>query len=103
LVTNALHHTVSNGKIVLGLRKVDNSLEVRVSDNGVGIPEEYKDKIFEKFVQVQRKQARLRTGVGLGLTFCKMAVESHGGNIKVESESNQGSAFVFTLPFKKEA
>lgn len=98
LLTNALNHTPRGGKINLKLRKLDNCVEVSVSDNGVGIPSEYLDKIFEKFVQVSRKQAHLRTGAGLGLTFCKMVVETHGGQIRVESEMNKGSSFIFTLP-----
>ena len=73
--------------------------EVSVSDDGAGIPPEYLDKIFEKFVQVERRKAQLRTGAGLGLTFCRMVVETHGGTIRVESELNKGSSFIFTLPF----
>jgi signal transduction histidine kinase len=99
LLTNALHHTTSGGKIWFKINKIaDDKIKVSVSDNGVGIPEEYKDKIFEKFVQVERKRARLRTGTGLGLTFCKMAVELHNGKIWVESEPGKGSSFMFTLP-----
>ena len=98
LVSNALHHTSSGGKIMLAARQVGGHAEISVSDDGVGIPAEYKDKIFEKFVQVKRKQVQLRTGAGLGLTFCKMVVESHGGTIRVESELNKGSSFIFTLP-----
>jgi signal transduction histidine kinase len=98
LITNALHHTSSGGKIVLDLKKKDGFVLLSVSDDGMGIPEEYKDKIFEKFVQVKRKQAHLRTGVGLGLTFCKMVIETHGGSIKVESELDKGSAFICSLP-----
>lgn len=98
LLSNALHHTSMGGKINLGLKANGNAIEVSVSDDGVGIPPEYKDKIFEKFVQVQKKQHHLRTGAGLGLTFCKMVVESHGGAIHVESELNKGSSFIFDLP-----
>jgi signal transduction histidine kinase len=98
LISNALHHTVNEGKIVLGLKKEGDFIEVNVSDNGSGVPEEYKDKIFEKFVQAERKRSHLRTGTGLGLTFCKMAVETHGGKIRVESELGKGSSFIFTLP-----
>ncbi|MBN1622177.1 MAG: sensor histidine kinase [Endomicrobiales bacterium] len=98
LISNAINHTTTGGQITLGVKKAGNFLEVKVSDTGVGVPPEYKDKIFEKFVHVERKQAKLRTGVGLGLTFCKMTVEAHGGAIRVESELNKGSAFIFTLP-----
>lgn len=101
LLTNALHHTTLGGKIWFKVDRADEkNIRVMVSDNGVGIPEEYKDKIFEKFVQVERKRARLRTGTGLGLTFCKMAIELHEGKIWVESEQGKGSSFIFLLPIE---
>ncbi len=98
LISNALHHTSGGGHIWLGLKSLPGYYEVAVSDDGVGVPKEYLDKIFEKFVQVKRAEAKLRTGAGLGLTFCRMAVEAHGGNIRVESELNKGSSFIFSLP-----
>ncbi|MFC1500862.1 ATP-binding protein [Elusimicrobiota bacterium] len=98
LITNAIKHTVSGGKISIGLRKIDNFVQVKISDNGIGIPDEYKSRIFEKFVQIEGKKTHLRTGAGLGLTFCKMVVEAHGGYIFVESEQNKGSSFIFNLP-----
>jgi signal transduction histidine kinase len=98
LISNAVHHTSSGGKIFVGIKKIEGFVEVSVSDDGAGIPPEYLDKIFEKFVQVDRRKAQLRTGAGLGLTFCRMVVETHGGKIRVESELNKGSAFIFTLP-----
>ncbi|MCB4792301.1 MAG: sensor histidine kinase [Elusimicrobia bacterium] len=98
LISNALHHTLKEGKIVLGLKNLDKFVEISVTDNGSGIPEEYKDKIFEKFVQIERKRVHLRTGAGLGLTFCKMAVEAHNGKIRVESEPGKGSSFILSLP-----
>lgn len=97
-MSNALNHTTAQGQIRIGVKRAGKSLEVTVADNGAGIPPEYIDKIFEKFVQIKRRQAHLRTGAGLGLTFCKMVVETHGGIIRVESELNKGSAFIFTLP-----
>ncbi|MEW6041709.1 MAG: HAMP domain-containing sensor histidine kinase, partial [Elusimicrobiota bacterium] len=100
LLTNSLHHTTSGGKIWLSVANNEESRTVRVEigDDGVGIPEEYRTRIFEKFVQVERRRARLRTGTGLGLTFCKMAVELHGGKIWVESEEGRGSKFFFEIP-----
>ena len=98
LVSNAIHHTSSGGSIAVGVKNIEGFVEVRVSDNGAGIPAEYLEKIFEKFVQVDRRKAQLRTGAGLGLTFCKMVVETHGGSIRVESELDKGSSFIFTLP-----
>ncbi len=72
-------------------------VQVCVEDTGAGIPKEYQSKIFEKFGQVEDR-SRPRQGTGLGLTFCKMAVEAHGGKIWVESEVGKGSRFYFTLP-----
>jgi signal transduction histidine kinase len=111
LLTNSLHHTTSGGKIWMtvtfddkgtgdtpaGLTGVP-TVRFEIGDDGVGIPEEYRTKIFEKFVQVERRRAHLRTGTGLGLTFCKMAVELHGGKIWVESEEGKGSRFFFEIP-----
>ncbi|MBI3268824.1 MAG: response regulator [Planctomycetes bacterium] len=73
-------------------------IECRVEDDGEGIPESYHAKIFEKFGQVSARADRKRSGTGLGLPFCKLAVEAHGGRIRVESEPGKGSRFVLWLP-----
>ncbi len=101
LTSNALKYTPSKGSvtIIISYENRENCLYVRVKDTGDGIPKEYLEKIFDKFVQVETKKAR--TGRGLGLTFCKMAVQAHGGRIWVESEPGKGSVFTFTLPYKK--
>ncbi len=70
-----------------------------VADHGVGIPRQYHERIFEKFGQVRGKKVR---GTGLGLTFCKLATESHGGRIWVESEEGKGSTFALALPLSRE-
>ncbi len=97
LLSNALKHTPEGGtiRVVVG-RYHEDTLIVSVSDTGPGIPEAYRQRIFEKFGQVGGRTAR--QGTGLGLTFCKMAVEAHGGRIWVESEVGQGSTFSFILP-----
>jgi NtrC-family two-component system sensor histidine kinase KinB len=69
-------------------------IQVSVTDTGPGIPPELKDKLFQKFVVGEQKER----GSGLGLAFCKLAVEAHGGRIWVESELGHGATFVFTLP-----
>jgi signal transduction histidine kinase len=71
-----------------------------VRDAGEGIPAEAFDKIFEKFGQVETRKAGRKMSTGLGLTFCKMAVEAHGGRIWVESEIGKGSTFSFTIPIR---
>ncbi len=100
LINNAIKHTSSGGKIQLAASGGKKFLKISVSDDGPGIPEEFKKKIFEKFVQIERNKSKLRTGAGLGLNFCKMAIEAHGGNIWVESEAESGSSFIFTLPLQ---
>ncbi len=101
LVFNAIRHTSTGGQVTLEGRTVNNEAEITVRDNGEGIPEEYRDKIFDKFVQAERKRMHMRSGAGLGLTFCKMAIELHGGKISVESKVGEGSAFSFRLPLDR--
>lgn len=73
-------------------------ISVSVTDMGPGIPEEYREKIFEKFSQVEERDSRRDRGSGLGLAFCKLVVEAHGGRIWVEGQMGQGCTFTFTLP-----
>ena len=103
LVSNAVRHTTSGGSIVLESRRRGDDAEIVVSDDGEGVSPEYRQKIFDKFVQAERKRVQVRSGTGLGLAFCKMAVELHGGRIRVESEPGKGSSFILTLPIKKVA
>ena len=76
-------------------------MTVSVTDTGEGIAPDQQALVFEKFGQIKRGQPR--RGTGLGLTFCKMAVEAHGGTIWVKSVVGQGSKFAFTLPLEREA
>jgi len=101
LINNAIKYTPPKGSIYLKIlyNKDENNSYVHIRDTGDGIPKEYLDKIFDKFVQVESKKAK--SGRGLGLTFCKMTLEAHGGRIWVESEPGKGSLFIFTLPHKK--
>jgi signal transduction histidine kinase len=100
LVSNAFKYTHSQGHIAIKARLNEHHLEVQVQDDGLGLPPEYCDRIFDKFVQVtDATGASLRKGIGLGLAFCRMAIEAHGGKIWVDSTSYKGSTFVFTLPF----
>jgi two-component system, sensor histidine kinase and response regulator len=103
LISNSIKHTYRDeGKVII-TATVDTEkqmMQVNVIDNGEGIPKEYLDKIFDKFTQVETKKLGKKLDTGLGLTFCKLAVEAHGGKIWVESEPDKGSVFSFTIPLK---
>jgi two-component system sensor histidine kinase ChiS len=97
LVGNAIKFT-EEGEIRISARARDRFLEIRVSDPGIGIPQEKLDRIFIAFEQGDGSVARKYGGTGLGLAIAKKLVELHGGTIWVESEAGYGSTFTFTLP-----
>ncbi len=99
LLSNAFKYTDAGGTIAVEADSRGSQISVRVRDDGQGIPPEFVSKIFTKFVQVtQPNGAPLRKGTGLGLAFCRLAVEAHGGKINVDSAPGHGSTFAFTLP-----
>ncbi|MFQ3535743.1 MAG: GAF domain-containing protein [Aggregatilineales bacterium] len=100
LLDNALRHTPSGGQIRLSahLNVTERTLCVSVTDTGKGVPPEQRTRIFEKFVQISKSAVRGHRGSGLGLTFCRLSIEAHGGKIWVESGAEGGAAFFFTLP-----
>ena len=97
LVGNALSYTPS-GAIIVAARPFDGFVEVSVSDTGIGIPPEDKQRLFTHFFRGRHPLVRSRKGTGLGLSIARSIVESHGGKISVESEVGKGSTFRFTLP-----
>jgi NtrC-family two-component system sensor histidine kinase KinB len=96
LVGNALRHTREGGTVRIHAERIGDFVHFAVADNGEGIPPEYQNKIFDKFVQV--KSGRTSGGSGLGLAICKEIVRAHGGTIWVDSIAAQGSTFTFTVP-----
>jgi signal transduction histidine kinase len=107
LLGNAIKFTPSGGTVTVGVRRDPNAfsdaLVFFVRDTGEGIPKEAFGRIFEKFGQVENRRAGRKNSTGLGLTFCKLAVETHGGHIGVESELGKGSTFSFTVPLHRAA
>lgn len=97
LISNAVRYTPSNGKIILKAEDDIKAVRFSVIDNGKGIPEEYLDKIFQKYFQVYSSKNETG-GSGLGLAICKEFITAQGGEIGVDSELGKGSAFYFTLP-----
>ncbi|NCO34169.1 MAG: hypothetical protein AUJ92_10350 [Armatimonadetes bacterium CG2_30_59_28] len=106
LAGNAIKFTRPGGTVKMSARiaprdRLDpeaSAVLFSVSDTGEGIPSEYIDRIFEKFGQVESRTAGRKLSTGLGLTFCKLAVEAHGGSIRVETKLGEGSDFSFTIP-----
>ena len=98
LLDNAAKHSPSGGLITVGTLRLENTVQVSVTDAGPGIPPEERTRIFERFAQVSGEKHK-RRGFGLGLNFCKLTIEAHAGKIWVEpGPQDVGSRFVFTLP-----
>src|SRR6185503_1558681 len=99
LLSNAFKHTPSGGKVVVSAHDVGGSVAVSVRDTGEGIPPDLLPYIFEKFVAGESEDRRRQSyDSGLGLTFCRLAVECHGGRIGVESRPGEGTTVTFHLP-----
>jgi two-component system sensor histidine kinase BaeS len=99
LLTNALRHTPEGGQITVSARRTpDGLVAISVEDTGAGIAPEDLPHIFERFYRADSSRSRATGGSGLGLTIARRLVETHGGQIGVESTVGQGSRFTFTLP-----
>jgi len=99
LLSNAFKHTPSGGRIVIGAQDEGGDIVMTVSDDGEGIPEDLQPHIFEKFVAGESDDRRRRTyDSGLGLTFCRLAVQAHGGRIWVKSRPGEGTTVHISLP-----
>ncbi len=115
LVDNAIKFTPSDGHVGIAAQLTtftpanddmaqaapQSFAQIRVTDTGPGIPDDYKQRLFDRYVQVEGREGR-RKGTGLGLTFCMLAVRAHGGDIWVEDNPGGGSVFNFTVPLLTE-
>lgn len=96
LLENAVKFTSSKGKIWVGAKRMRKMILFWVKDFGPGISPSKREQIFEKFVRLQTQEKS--RGLGLGLAYCRLAVQAHGGEIWVESQPGEGACFKFTLP-----
>ncbi|MGR3178152.1 MAG: heavy metal sensor histidine kinase [Candidatus Anammoxibacter sp.] len=98
LLDNAIKYTLLGGNVHISLEDSDNNVLVRIKDTGVGIPDDHKEQIFDRFYRVDSSRSRETGGVGLGLSICKNIIELHNGKIEVRSTLGAGSTFIVTLP-----
>ncbi len=102
LISNAVKFTPPDGTICVRIQRNVADVTISVDDDGQGIPPDQCERIFEKFGQTESGRQH-RHSTGLGLTFCRLAVEAHGGKIGVRNESGKGSTFWFMLPLRDQA
>jgi signal transduction histidine kinase len=100
LIQNAVTHSANPIELRMGARHKGDSILFTVADNGPGIPVEYHEVIFRKFGQVATATTPRVRSSGLGLTFCKLVVDLHGGMIWVRSREGEGSTFYIQLPLQ---
>jgi len=98
LIDNAVKYNEAGGKITVRIASESSVVRVSIEDTGMGIPEEDRGRIFERFYRVDKARSRALGGTGLGLAIVKHLVQAMGGEIRVESELGAGSCFHFTLP-----
>jgi signal transduction histidine kinase len=104
LVDNSFKYAPSGKPVQISTRLVENTIELRVCDEGPGIPAAFREKIFEKYAQLERDvSTHARSSRGLGLVFCRLVAEAHGGRIWVEDNLPRGSAFIVSLPLMNRA
>jgi two-component system sensor histidine kinase SenX3 len=98
LIANAIQYSPDESRVGIGVRTVDGIVEIAVTDQGEGIPEEDLDRVFERFFRVDQARSRNTGGTGLGLSIVKHAVQNHGGEVRVWSQPGRGSTFTIRLP-----
>ena len=101
LLENAVKFSPQEGKITVGAQVDGSSVQMWVQDNGPGIPPDQRDNIFQKYTRLSPDIGP--KGIGLGLAYCRLAVERHGGKIWVESQEGKGTKFRFSVPLQSGA
>jgi len=98
LLSNAIGHAPTGSTVTLGVREREEGIEISVAHEGSGVPEKHRDRIFDKYAQLELRNSGISTNRGLGLTFCRLAVEAHGGMVWVEESEGGGALFRVLLP-----
>ena len=98
LVSNAIQYSPSGSRVGIGVSNVDGIVEIAVTDQGIGIAEDERDRVFERFFRTDPARSRHTGGSGLGLSIVKHVVQNHGGDVRVWSQHGHGSTFTIRLP-----
>ena len=101
ILSNAIKFTPKDGNIFVNISTINDLIQIRIKDSGIGIPEDKQEDIFERFKQVDNLLTRSNEGSGIGLNLVKSLVEMHGGTIRVNSECLKGSEFIIEIPIRK--
>src|SRR5690554_2539499 len=101
IISNAIKYSPEGGKIKIEVVKDKERLLTKITDQGVGIPEENLERIFERFYRVDKARTRQLGGTGLGLAIAKELINAHGGDIWASSQENQGTTIAFSLPLMR--
>lgn len=101
IISNSIKYTPNGGKILVRAGKVYHEIQIEVQDTGIGIPEKDLSRIFERFYRVDKARSRELGGTGLGLAISKSIIDSHGGQIHIDSKPGEGTSVLITLPIVK--
>ncbi|MCR2822730.1 cell wall metabolism sensor histidine kinase WalK [Lederbergia panacisoli] len=99
IISNALKYSPEGGTVTFRVKVLDDKIEVSISDQGIGIPKDNIQKVFERFYRVDRARTRQLGGTGLGLAIAKEMIGAHGGDIWAKSKEGKGTTILFTLPY----
>jgi two-component system sensor histidine kinase SenX3 len=98
LISNAVQYSPDGSRVGIGVTAENGVVEIAVTDQGVGIPDDERDRVFERFFRVDAARSRNTGGSGLGLSIVKHVVQNHGGDVRVWSQQGRGSTFTIRLP-----
>ena len=98
IVDNAIKYTLQGSHITISAKKVEQMILIEIADDGAGISDSVKEKLFDMFFTVNSAQVDGRRGLGLGLFLCKSIITAHGGTIYAKDNKPHGTVFCFTLP-----